>query len=139
MSYTPIYFENLPSKNTPISAENLNYIQQGVVLAVDMSKALDEAWKNGSLNGKDGKDGADGKQGPVGPAGRSFEINGFAEKLSDLPEPSQAYLNQIWVTYEFGHLHFCDGTQWIDWGQFVGVQGERGPQGEPGPAGGVGC
>lgn len=132
MSYIPIDFENLPSKNTPVSAENLNYVQQGVVLAVDRSRALDEAWKDGSLNGKDGKDGTNGQQGPVGPAGRSFEIDGFAEKLADLPPPTEALKDQIWVTYEFGHLHYCTGTEWLDWGQFVGVQGERGPQGPSG-------
>lgn len=135
MSYIPIDFENLPSKNTPVSAENLNYVQQGVVLAVDRSRALDEAWKDGSLNGKDGKDGVNGQQGPEGPAGRSFEIDGKVEKLADLPAPSDELNGQIWVTYEFGHLHYCTGSEWLDWGQFVGVQGERGPQGEIGPAG----
>lgn len=139
MSYIPIDFKNWPTTETPVSAENLNYIQQGIVLGVDRSRTAKEIADNintiyvsGELNGKDGER---GPQGPPGPAGRSFEIDGFTEKLADLPPAGPEYLNQIWVTYEFGHLHFCDGTQWLDWGQFVGVQGEQGPQGPQGPAG----
>lgn len=135
MSYIPIDFKNLPIKETPLDADNLNYMQQGIVLAVNRSRVLDEAWKDGSLDGKDGKDGSNGIQGPPGPSGRSFEIDGFAERLADLPPPSIDLKNQIWVTYEFGHLHFCDGIVWLDWGQFVGVQGPEGPQGIPGEKG----
>lgn len=161
MSYIPIDFENLPSKNTPVSAENLNYVQQGVVLAVDRSRALDEAWKSGELKGETGPEGpkgdtgnqgpqgiqgpagesGTGPQGPIGPqgpqgeAGRSFEIDGKVEKLADLPPPSDELNGQIWVTYEFGHLHYCNGSTWLDWGQFVGVQGAQGPKGDDGAQG----
>lgn len=138
MTWNPIDFKDLPNETTPIDALNLNYIQQGIVIAIDHSSDVYQAWQDGSLNGTNGKNGEDGENGdigPVGPAGRSFEIDGFAETLADLPTPTMALQNKIWVSYEFGHLHFCDGVEWIDWGQFVGVQGERGPIGPKGEDG----
>lgn len=137
MSYMPIDFENLPSKETPVSAENLNYIQQGVILAVDRSRALDEAWKDGSLKGDKGDRGVQGErglqgvqgvQGVAGRDGRNFEIDGIVALLDDLP-PASEHNNQIWLTNQYGHLHFSNGTDWLDWGQFTGLQGEQGEQG----------
>lgn len=124
MAYTPIDFKDLPSEDTPINASNLNYMQQGIVSAVDMATTLDSAWERGDLNGKDGL------QGEKGEDGKSFQIDGYAEMLDQLPTPSEEYKNQIWVTYQYGHLHYCDGTQWIDWGQFVGVKGDKGDSGD---------
>lgn len=123
MPYNLIDFKDLPSKETPVCSENLNHIQQGIVLAVSMSEALDGAWKRGELKGKDGDPGKDGVD------GKNFEIDGSAELLADLPPPSEALKGQLWVTYQYGHLHYCDGTQWQDWGQFVGIKGDKGDDG----------
>lgn len=125
MSYTPIVFVN--DTDPFIDADNLNYIQQGILIANNLAKEVNDAYESGELKGAKGDK---GDKGVNGTDGRSFEISGFVEKLADLPPPSPTYLNQIWVTYEFGHLHFCDGSQWIDWGQFVGVQGEKGDSGD---------
>ena len=125
MSYIPIDFVN---KEAPfIEADNLNYMQQGIVLAVDRSKQLDDAWKDGSLKGKDGKDGKDGAKGEDG---KNFEIDGIVALLEDLPTVSE-HEGQIWLTNQFGHLHYSNGTEWLDWGQFTGIQGEKGDKGDP--------
>lgn len=67
--YTPIDFENKPSIKTPLSAENLNYMQQGIVLAVDRSRLVYEAWQDGSLKGDKGDRGDTGLQGVRGEQG----------------------------------------------------------------------
>ena len=80
MSFIPIDFENEPSEKTPVSAENLNYMQQGIVLAVDRSRLLDETWKNGSLKGDKGDRGTQGENGLQGDAGPKGDTGTHGEK-----------------------------------------------------------
>lgn len=71
MTYVPTKWENSPSTNTPLNADNLNKLEQGV-------KALHDALDSGELKGEKGekgdpgpagKDGKDGAQGPAGKDG----------------------------------------------------------------------
>lgn len=69
MTYVPTKWENFPSTNSPLNAENLNKLEQGV-------KALHDALDSGELKGEKGdpgpagKDGKDGLQGPAGKDGK---------------------------------------------------------------------
>lgn len=69
MAYTPTKWENFPSTNSPLNADNLNKLEQGV-------KALHDALDSGELKGAKGdpgpagKDGKDGLQGPAGKDGK---------------------------------------------------------------------
>lgn len=80
MAYTPTNWENFPSTNTPLSADNLNKLEQGV-------KALHDALDSGELKGEKGdkgpqgpagKDGKDGVQGPKGDPG-VFDVESLTE------------------------------------------------------------
>lgn len=129
MSYIPIDFENLPSKNTPVSAENLNYVQQGVVLAVDRSReakqasdVVKSAYDSGELKGAKGDKGDEGK---------NFEVDGEVDLLSELP-PASEHKGQIWLTNQYGHLHKSNGIEWLDWGQYTGIKGDKGDKGDDG-------
>lgn len=57
MTYVPTKWENSPSTSTPLNADNLNKLEQGV-------KALHDALDSGELKGDIGP------QGPQGPAGK---------------------------------------------------------------------
>lgn len=59
MSYVPTKWENYPSTNTPLNAENLNKLEQGV-------NDLHVALESGELKGEKGDI---GPQGPTGKAG----------------------------------------------------------------------
>lgn len=168
MTWNPIDFKDEPEETTPIDAQNLNYVQQGIVLAVDRSRLLDEAWKSGSLkgdkgdkgdkgetgargeqgaqgiqglqgaNGDTGAQGIQGAKGDTGDDGRNFEVDGIVALLEDLP-PANDHSNQIWLTNQYGHLHFSNGDEWLDWGQFTGLHGEQGEQGIQGIQGATGA
>lgn len=80
MAYIPTEWENEPSTKTPLNAENLNKLEQGV-------KALHDALDSGELKGdkgdkgdtgpagKDGKDGAKGEKGDPG----VFDVESLTE------------------------------------------------------------
>lgn len=80
MAYIPTNWENSPSTNTPLNADNLNKLEQGV-------KALHDALDSGELKGekgdigpqgpagKDGKDGAKGEKGDPG----VFDVESLTE------------------------------------------------------------
>lgn len=80
MAYTPTVWENEPSTKTPLNAENLNKLEQGV-------KSLHDALDSGELKGdkgdkgdtgptgKDGKDGAKGEKGDPG----VFDVDSLTE------------------------------------------------------------
>lgn len=90
--------------------------------------------------GEKGDTGNRGEQGLKGDKGDSFKVDGIVNNIADLPDATTVK-DQIWLTNEFGHLHYAKGSNandWIDWGQFTGVKGDkgdRGPQGIEGPAG----
>lgn len=62
MSYTKTNWENSPSTNTPLNAENLNNIETGV-------SALHEALDAGTLKGEKGDQGEKGDKGDKGTKG----------------------------------------------------------------------
>ena len=68
MTYVPTKWENSPSTNTPLNADNLNKLEQGVK---DLHDALDSGELKGDKGdiGPAGKDGKDGLQGPAGKDG----------------------------------------------------------------------
>lgn len=80
MAYIPTNWENSPSTSTPLNADNLNKLEQGV-------KALHDALDSGELKGekgdigpqgpagKDGKDGAKGEKGDPG----VFDVDSLTE------------------------------------------------------------
>ncbi|QXO10343.1 putative tail protein [Proteus phage vB_PmiM_ZX7] len=63
MAYIPTNWENSPSTNTPLNADNLNKLEQGV-------KALHDALDSGELKGDIGPQGPQGLQGPAGKDGK---------------------------------------------------------------------
>lgn len=66
MTWNPIDFKNKPDQTTPISANNLNHIQQGIIIAIDQSGDVYQAWQDGDLKGEKGDRGATGAQGIQG-------------------------------------------------------------------------
>lgn len=89
MAYIPTNWENSPSTNTPLNADNLNKLEQGVKALHD---ALDSGGLKGDkgdkgdigpqgpqgLHGPTGKDGKDGAQGPKGDPG-VFDVDSLTE------------------------------------------------------------
>lgn len=63
MAYTPTKWENSPSTNTPLNADNLNKLESGVKEIHDMAAS-------GQFDGKPGAKGAKGDKGDTGPAGK---------------------------------------------------------------------
>lgn len=115
MTYIPTNYVN--DSEPYLEADNLNKSEQGIALAVERSNlaksTVDEikaAFDRGELKGEPGRD---------------FHVDGTVKLLSDLPDPTTVP-NQWWVSYEFGHLHHSDGTNWNDVSQFVGIKGEDG-------------
>lgn len=74
MAYTPTVWENEPSTKTPLNAENLNKLEQGV-------KALHDALDSGELKGDTGPAGEDGKDGAKGEKGDPgvFDVDSLTE------------------------------------------------------------
>lgn len=62
MAYTPTKWENSPSTNTPVNADNLNKLEQGV-------KDLHDALDSGELKGPKGEKGDTGSPGTAGAKG----------------------------------------------------------------------
>lgn len=62
MAYTPTKWENSPSTNTPLNADNLNKLESGVKEIHDMAAS-------GQFDGKPGAKGAKGDKGDTGPQG----------------------------------------------------------------------
>lgn len=80
MTYVPTKWENFPSTDTPLNADNLNKLEQGVK---DLHGALDSGELKGEKGdigpaGKDGVNGKDGAQGPKGDPG-VFDIESLTE------------------------------------------------------------
>lgn len=77
MAYIPTNWENSPSTSTPLNADNLNKLEQGV-------KALHDALDSGELKGEKGDigpqglTGKDGAQGPKGDPG-VFDVDSLTE------------------------------------------------------------
>lgn len=88
--------------------------------------------------GPAGPQGLQGPQGIEGPKGDSFRIDKTLPLLSDLPTPSEELKGKIYLTEQYGHLHFCNGTEWLDYGQFSALPGPQGPTGPAGPQGPTG-
>lgn len=80
MAYIPTRWENEPSKKTPLNADNLNKLEQGVK---DLHDALDSGELKGDKGdkgdtgpaGKGGKDGAKGEKGDPG----VFDVDSLTE------------------------------------------------------------
>lgn len=113
MSYIPKEYRD--DEEPYLESANLNHSEQGIVLAVSMATEaktnadlVKGAYDRGELNGKDGDRGLKGDKGDP------FKIDGEVANLADLPDPT-ALIGQIWLTNQFGHLHYSDGTQWLDW------------------------
>ena len=108
------------------------------------------------LRGEQGVQGLQGAQGPIGPQGprgiqgpqgvpgsdgRSYEIDGQVDNMTELPAPTSAYLGKaIFVGIaEPREVYACvdyEGViQWINQGKLQGPQGEQGPEGPIGPQG----
>lgn len=68
MAYIPTNWENSPSASTPLNADNLNKLEQGV-------KALHDALGSGELKGEKGDKGNPGAKGDPG----VFDINSLTE------------------------------------------------------------
>ena len=49
MAYTRVNWENLPSKNTPVNADNLNKMDKGIANAVEKSDLLNLIYPVGSI------------------------------------------------------------------------------------------
>lgn len=89
MAYIPTNWENSPSTSTPLNADNLNKLEQGVKALHD---ELDSGGLKGDkgdkgdigpqgpqgLHGPTGKDGKDGAQGPKGDTG-VFDVDSLTE------------------------------------------------------------
>lgn len=76
MTYVPTKWENSPSTNTPLNADNLNKLEQAV-------KALHDALDSGELKGEKGDigpQGPAGKDGAQGPAGKDGVDGAKGEK-----------------------------------------------------------
>lgn len=71
MAYIPTNWENSPSTNTPLNADNLNKLEQGV-------KALHDALDSGELKGEKGDKGANGVKGEKGDPG-VFDVDSLTE------------------------------------------------------------
>lgn len=162
MSYTPIDFENDTAPY--LEADNMNHIQQGVVLAVDRSRLVDEAWKNGDLKGDKGDRGLQGEKGlqgiqgiqgikgdtgskgdkgdrgdtgakgDKGDDGRDFHIDGHADTYADLP-PAKDHINQWWLVNDTKILYHSHGDVWNEAGEVGGVKGDKGDKGDQGERG----
>ncbi|MEY0282150.1 hypothetical protein AB7W07_19675 [Providencia rettgeri] len=86
MTYVPTKWENSPSTNTPLNADNLNKLEQGVKAlhdALDSGELKGEKGEQGNIGpegpaGKDGKDGKDGAKGEKGDPGE-FDVNSLTE------------------------------------------------------------
>ena len=74
MAYIPTNWENSPSTSTPLNADNLNKLEQGV-------KALHDALDSGELKGEKGDKGDPGKDGAKGAKGDPgvFDVNSLTE------------------------------------------------------------
>lgn len=74
MVYIPTKWENSPSTSTPLNADNLNKLEQGV-------KALHDALDSGELKGEKGDKGDPGKDGAKGAKGDPgvFDVNSLTE------------------------------------------------------------
>lgn len=74
MTYVPTKWENSPSTTTPLNADNLNKLEQGV-------KALHDALDSGELKGEKGDPGAAGKDGSAGAKGDPgvFDVESLSE------------------------------------------------------------
>lgn len=68
MTYIPTKWENSPSTNTPLNADNLNKLEQGV-------KALHDALDSGELKGEKGDKGNPGAKGDPG----VFDVDSLTE------------------------------------------------------------
>ena len=111
--------------------------------------------------GADGSTGGTGAQGPAGDRGEGFRIDevipSFTE--SDITRieaintisPSDIYIVTIYDDVRSNntlpgglngdmskHIIMYDGSNWYDWGLFIGGTGATGPAGSTGPAGGTG-
>lgn len=71
MAYTPYVWKNGASGGTPITAERLNIIEQGIAAVEGVEGPEGPRGPEGPQGppGADGKDGAKGDQGPEGPRG----------------------------------------------------------------------
>lgn len=108
--------------------QRIDLVDSSVESAVEAVNSVNGAIQSGQLRGRDGLDGRDGED------GRHFQINAFVENLIDRPAASLDYKDQVWVVYDTGNIYYCDGEQWVDWGRFVGLPGERGKDGAVGNA-----
>lgn len=72
-----------------------------------------------------------GPIGPTGPQGVSLNLRGSVATVGNLP--TSPTFNDAYIVTATGHLHFWNGTLWVDAGTIVGPAGPTGPQGPPGP------
>lgn len=100
-------------------------------------KGADGKSGENGINGRDGKDGINGlngTNGKDGEDGKNFEIDEWVDSVDSLPDANLNNGKTIGTRLQ-GHLHHSDGTTWIDWGKFTGVQGEKGEKGDKGDRG----
>lgn len=72
MAYTPYQWQNGESGGTPITAERLNHIEQGIA-NVEMTPGPEGPQGPQGPAGSDGSDGQQGPQGDQGPQGPAGE------------------------------------------------------------------
>lgn len=132
MAYKPIVFVNDPDESTPLSAENLNHMEKGIIDSDDRTLELKEAFDAGllkgdkgdqgeqGLQGEQGPKGDPGEQGPIGPAGADGVAGADGLQGPAGPEGPQG-------------IQGPEGPAGIDGGK--GETGDTGPQGPEGRKG----
>lgn len=90
MAYTPYQWKNGESGGTPITAERLNHIEQGIA---DVELTPGPEGPQGPA-GADGSDGSEGPQGPEGPRGPEGPEGPEGQKGAD-GFPTEAQWNDL--------------------------------------------
>lgn len=139
MSWIPEEFKNKPSKETPLNADNLNHINQGVLLAVDRSRHADEiatnlnrVYEDGELNGKDGDIGPRGPAGPIGPAGLNWKGE-YSDVVEYVKDDAVAFDGATYFSLKpsTGIAPLPENDSWALMAAH-GLKGDKGDKGESG-------
>lgn len=83
--------------------------------------------------GPQGPAGATGPAGPKGATGDSVQVMGSVASAAALPTNAQK--GDCYLVGANHNMHVWDGTQWVDLGEFKGIEGPTGPAGAQGAVG----
>lgn len=147
LNYRPYTWADGPEGGTPIDADDLNRIEDGIYRA---HQALESLALNGGLQGPRGErgpEGPQGKRGPAGPEGPPGErgerglkgdpgvanrVIGIIENADQLPKHDAG---GALVSKDGAHTWIWIDDQWRDLGPSTGPAGPEGPKGPPGERG----